>query len=81
MVLSYTRAEFMLGFSKHFKCQQSLGTYIFPPNPLIGADGIEQRVPTDTGTCSPAYERGRHGGRAGEEKGIHTRHVPVLVLF
>lgn len=39
----------MLGFSKHFKCQQSLGTYIFSKNPLIGADGAEQRVPVDTG--------------------------------
>lgn len=27
----------MLGFSKHFKCQQSLGTYIFCSSPPIRA--------------------------------------------
>lgn len=48
VVLSYTRVEFVLGFSKHFKCQQSLGTYIFSKNPLIGAGSTEQRVPIDT---------------------------------
>lgn len=57
----------MLRFSKHFKCQQSLGTYIFCYPPPVGAACACSGA--DREGAVPAHRTGsRLGGRGQEGK-------------
>lgn len=67
----------MLGFSKHFKCQQSLGTYIFCYPPPVGAAcacGCADRE-----GAVPAHGTGSRLGREGA--GGKRQNIPDMFPF